>query len=93
MRHARGMVDWALVMSAVATVMSLVTAWLAGGRHVSRIKAWCVGLGTQGAWLVYALASGHWPFLVSTAAFTAVYVRNIVVWRREAAGVPSPPSA
>lgn len=79
--------DWGLVMSGVATVMSIATAWQAGKK---RISAWTVGLVTQVAWLAYALVTGHWPFLVSTVAFTGVYIRNIVLWRRPAGDEETP---
>lgn len=67
---------WSLCLGA-AGVLSL---WLAGDKTV---WAWVVGLATQGVWVVYALTTEQYGFLVSCAAFVTVYVRNWVKWSSE----------
>lgn len=71
-----GELIWSIVLGA-AGVLSL---WLAGDK---RLSAWIVGLGTQGLWLVYALVTAQYGFLISCAAFVSVYVRNLVKWKAD----------
>ena len=56
--------------------------YLAGRRSIA---GWAVGFGAQFLWVLYAVATRQWGFLVSAFAYGAVYARNWFRWRREAA--------
>lgn len=66
---------WSWTLSAVG----LVGLYFAGRK--SSI-GWLVGLCSQGAWLIYSISTHQWGFLVSTFAYTYVYARNYLLWRR-----------
>lgn len=82
--------------SIALTAMGLVTVYLAGQRRTS---AWVVGLANQVVWTVYAVATGQWGFLASVACYGALYLRNLLAWRRAdaltppTADAPPPPNA
>lgn len=82
--------------SVVLTAMGLTTVYLAGQRRTS---AWVVGLTTQLAWASYAVATEQWGFLASVACYGAIYLRNLLAWRRAdaltppTADAPTPPTA
>lgn len=62
-------------------LLSAITIWmtvLAGNK--SR-WAWAVGLGNQGLWLVWIVASASWGLLPMNAALWAVYARNHLKWK------------
>jgi hypothetical protein len=65
----------------------LLTGWgivglvLAGRR---RAIGWAVGLSAQGAWIAYAVATRQWGFIASALAYSAVYGRNWLAWRKDA---------
>jgi hypothetical protein len=67
---------WSYLLAAVG-ILGLV---LAGQR---RAIGWAVGLGAQGLWIAYALATHQFGFIVSALAYGAVYARNWLAWRRE----------
>lgn len=63
---------WSWVLCAIG-VASMY--FIGSGRR----EAWLVGAATQVAWIVYALATLQYGFVVSALAYGAVYIRN---WRR-----------
>lgn len=67
---------WSYVLAFVG-IAGLVLA----GRD--RSLGWAIGLGAQGLWIAYALATGQHGFLISAVAYGAVYARNWRAWRRE----------
>lgn len=66
------------------TAVGIAGLYLAGRQ---RAIGWAVGLGAQGLWFAYAIASHQWGFIVSACAYGAVYGRNYLRWRRH----PPPP--
>lgn len=56
-----------------------VTALYASGS--GKRWGWLVGFAGQLLWIVYALASRQYGFLLSAAAFAAIYARNYLHWR------------
>lgn len=67
---------WSYLLAAVG-ILGLV---LAGRR---KAIGWAIGLGAQGLWIAYALATHQFGFIVSALAYGAVYARNWLAWRRE----------
>lgn len=70
------------VVSYLPWLLSAVTIWmtlLAGNKHR---WAWAVGLGNQGLWLGWILASASWGLIPMNIALWAVYARNHVKWSR-----------
>lgn len=45
---------------------------------------WFIGLAAQVLWLVYAIATRQWGFLVSCFAYGGIYLKNLIAWRKEA---------
>lgn len=69
------------VVAVLPWLLSAITIWmtiLAGNK--SR-WAWAVGLGNQGLWLVWIVASASWGLLPMNAALWAVYARNHMKWK------------
>lgn len=60
------------------TAVGVVGLYLAGGRNP---WGWAVGLGAQVLWLLYAVATRQWGFIVSACAYGWVYGRNFQSWR------------
>ena len=64
---------WPWILTAVG-----VTSLYLAGRKVW--WAWFVGLGAQILWLVYAIASYQYGFIVSAFAYGWVYAKNAKAW-------------
>lgn len=62
------------------TAVGVFGLYLAGKRNR---WGWAVGVGAQVLWVVYALVSRQYGFLVSAGAYAAVYGRNLYLWRQE----------
>jgi len=62
------------------TAVGVTGLFLAGSR---RVVGWRVGIGAQGLWVAYALATRQYGFLVSAFAYGTVYVRNARRWACE----------
>lgn len=61
------------------TAVSVVGLWgTAGGRR----WGWALNLGGQPLWLVYALLTHQFGFVASAAAFSVVFVRNLILATR-----------
>lgn len=61
-------------------LMSAITIWmtvLAGNKHPT---AWLIGLGNQGLWAIWIVASGNYGFAPMNAALWIVYARNHLKW-------------
>jgi hypothetical protein len=71
---------WSFVLAAVG-VFGL---WLAGRKDP---RGWWIGLAAQGLWLVYAVTTAQWGFLLSCAAYGTVYFRNARAWRHPRPGL------
>lgn len=68
-----------------------VWSWLAAGIglfgfYLSGKKvwwSWYVNLINQAAWIIFALVTGYYAFLVSAGFYTAVFARNAYLWTKE----------
>lgn len=68
---------WSWLLAAVG----ILGIYLAGRK---RAVGWLVGVGAQGLWLAYAVATRQWGFLVTAVAYATIYGKNWLDWRREA---------
>ena len=59
------------------TVVGITGLWLAGSK---KRLGWAIGIGAQGLWIAYALATGQHGFLLSALAYGFVYTRNWRAW-------------
>lgn len=64
---------WSLVLAAVG-ILGLIMA----GRKMS--AGWLVGLLAQVLWIIYALVTHQWGFLISALVYGTVYARNWYLW-------------
>jgi hypothetical protein len=69
---------WSVLLAAVG-VFGL---WLAGRKNM---WGWAVGASAQILWVVYALVSKQYGFLLSAFAYGWVYLMNLIKWRSEEA--------
>ncbi len=61
------------------TAVGVFGLWAAGSKQS---WGWLIGLGAQGLWVVYALSTRQYGFLVSAFAYGTVYARNFANWRK-----------
>ena len=67
---------WSYGLAAIG----ILGIYLAGRRN---LWGWAIGVGAQGLWIVYAVATGQFGFIVSAIAYSVVYGRNWWKWRAE----------
>ena len=61
------------------TSIGVAGLFLAGSK---RKLGWAIGMGVQVLWLIYAMSTRQWGFIVSAFAYGSVYARNYLRWRR-----------
>lgn len=66
--------------SYLLTVVGVTGLVMAGRRQA---VGWAIGLGAQGLWVAYAVATRQWGFIISAGAYGTVYARNWLAWRHE----------
>lgn len=71
------------------TALGVTGLFLAGSR---KRVGWALGLAAQPLWLVYAVVTGQWGFILSAFVYGGVYLRNWLKWRREAGRVMLAPA-
>lgn len=67
---------WSWILSAVG----LLGFFLAGSKVW---WAWYVNIFNQVIWTAYAIITQQWGFLVGTAFYFVVFIRNAVKWTKE----------
>ena len=70
-----------LVWSIALAIVGIIGIWLAGNR--SRI-GWALGLTAQALWVIFALVTSQYGFILSAVAYGFVYGRNLIRWRKAA---------
>jgi hypothetical protein len=56
------------------------------GLHIAGMKSqwgWFIGLGAQFLWVVFAIATNQYGFILSAAAYGAVNWNNLRKWRAD----------
>lgn len=68
------------VWSWVVTLVGVSGFWLAGRKIW---WAWYVNIANQIMWVIFSLITGYYAFLIGTAVYTVVFVRNAYRWTKE----------
>lgn len=76
------------IFSYIVTIVGLLGFWLAG-RKVW--WAWYINILNQFAWVAFALITEYYAFLIGTAFYLFVFVRNAYLWTKEHRENRSPP--
>lgn len=66
--------------SVLLAVIGLTGLYIAGRKSY---WGWAIGLASQILWVVYALVSDQWGFILSAAGYGAIYLRNLLRWLAE----------
>lgn len=69
-----------LVWSVALAAVGILGLYLAGSKN---IWGWAVSLLAQAVWIVFALVTAQYGFILSALAYGFVYGRNFVKWRKE----------
>lgn len=69
-----------LVWSYSLAAVGIAGIILAGRRNA---WGWAIGLGAQVLWIIYAVVTSQYGFIVSALAYAIVYYRNWSTWIRE----------
>lgn len=69
------------------TALGLVGLWLAGSK---RRVGWVFGIAVQPVWIVFAIATHQYGFVLSAAMYGLVYARNWWRWHAEQRSTPEP---
>jgi nicotinamide riboside transporter PnuC len=71
-----------MIWSYLLATVGILGIWLAGRRN---LWGWALGVGAQVLWIIYALVTDQYGFIVSALAYAVVYARNWYRWRKEEA--------
>jgi hypothetical protein len=63
------------------SLMTIYGYWVIGNKNW---RSWYVPLATQVLWFIWIGLSGNWGFLPAAFFLTAIAIRNLLKWRREA---------
>lgn len=69
-----------LIWSVALAAVGILGIYLAGSRN---LWGWAVSFGAQAAWIVFALVTAQYGFILSALAYGFVYGRNYLRWKRE----------
>lgn len=72
---------WSLALAAVG----VLGIYLSGKKNY---WGWGIGLGAQVLWIVYAIVTQQWGFIISALAYGWVYGKNFLSWRKDAKPAP-----
>lgn len=67
---------WSWVLAAIGVVGIFFV-----GRKT--IWGWMILLVNEAIWIVYAVTTKQYGFIVSAIAYAAVYIKSFIHWRRE----------
>ena len=67
-------------LSWIVTIVGLAGFWLAGNKVW---WAWYINIANQLLWVAFALVSGYYAFLLGTAFYLAVFIKNAYQWTTE----------
>ena len=69
---------WSWLLVAVGTL----GMWMAGRRMPT---GWAVAIANETLWIVYAIQTAQWGFIVGATIYIVVFARNWVRWTHEPA--------
>lgn len=65
--------------SYLLAVVGILGLYIAGKKKAS---GWAIGLSAQVLWVVYAVSTKQWGFIVSAIAYGTMYAKNWLSWKR-----------
>lgn len=68
------------VFSWIVTILGLLGFWLAGKKLW---WSWYINIANQVMWVIFALVTDYYAFLVGTAFYLVVFSRNAYLWTTE----------
>lgn len=74
-----------MIWSFVLAIVGIAGIYLAGKKSK---WGWGLGLGAQVLWLIFALVTAQYGFILTALAYGAVYGKNLYQWHREDKGLP-----
>ena len=66
---------WSYILSGLGIISLILT-----GRKLA--VGWLVGLFNSGLWIIYALTSQNYGFIISSIVFITVQIRNYRAWTK-----------
>lgn len=69
-----------LIWSVALAAVGILGIYLAGRKN---LWGWAIGCGAQVLWIVYAIVTAQYGFILSALAYALVYGRNWYRWRQE----------
>lgn len=64
-------------------MLSAITIWMTLAAGSKWKNSWLIGLGNQGLWLTWIIASQTWGLLPLTLTLTVIYLRNHLKWTNQ----------
>jgi hypothetical protein len=61
------------------TIISVYGLWIVGSK---KSLGWLVNLGSQVLWVLYAIDTKQYGFIVGAIAYGSVYLRNYLTWKK-----------
>lgn len=71
------------IWSFALTALGLLGIYLSGKKNY---WGWGLGVISQVVWIVYAVATQQWGFILSAFAYGFLYGKNFMQWRKEENG-------
>lgn len=69
-----------IVWSFVLAAIGILGLYLAGSKN---LWGWAVSFSAQLLWLIFAIVTHQYGFILSAFAYGYVYARNYALWRKE----------
>lgn len=69
-----------LVWSIALSIIGITGIFIAGRKNM---WGWFIGLSAQLLWIIFAIATAQYGFILSALAYGWVYGNNWLKWRRE----------
>lgn len=69
-----------LIWSILLAAIGITGIYFAGRKN---LWGWAISLGAQLLWIIFAIVTGQYGFILSAVAYGAVYGKNFVAWYRE----------
>ena len=73
---------WSITLAAIG----ILGIYISGKKNY---WGWGIGLAAQVLWIVYAIVTQQWGFILSALAYGWVYGKNFLSWRKDT-GTPAP---
>lgn len=69
-----------MIWSIVLAIIGITGLFIAGKKNY---WGWAIGVFAQTLWIAYALSTHQYGFLATAVAYTWVYSKNFLQWRKD----------